>query len=110
MMSRLIHEDDGQRVFVVVLETGDEAMACLEAFAREYMPSTQDRLQLYTGERPIFDLHQIDEDIARALSDDVWVVANFKEDQLRDMKPGAKAVIEVDTPAMVRTPLGTSSM
>ena len=28
--------------------------------------------------------------------DDVWVVANFKEDQLRDMKPGAKAVIEVD--------------
>ncbi len=28
--------------------------------------------------------------------DDVWVVANFKEDQLRDMKPGAKATIEVD--------------
>jgi membrane fusion protein (multidrug efflux system) len=27
---------------------------------------------------------------------DVWVVANFKEDQLQDMKPGAKAVIEVD--------------
>ena len=45
-----------------------EQFALLEAFAREYMPSTQDRLQLYTGERPIFDLHQIDEDIARALS------------------------------------------
>jgi membrane fusion protein (multidrug efflux system) len=28
--------------------------------------------------------------------DDVWVVANFKEDQLREMKPGAKATIEVD--------------
>jgi membrane fusion protein (multidrug efflux system) len=28
--------------------------------------------------------------------DDVWVVANFKEDQLREMKPGAKAVIEAD--------------
>ena len=28
--------------------------------------------------------------------DDVWVVANFKEDQLREMNPGDKAVIEVD--------------
>jgi membrane fusion protein, multidrug efflux system len=40
-------------------------------------------------------------DPARALLaivplDDVWVIANFKEDQLRDMKPGAKATIEVD--------------
>jgi len=29
--------------------------------------------------------------------DDVWVVANFKEDQLADMKPGNKALIEIDT-------------
>jgi membrane fusion protein (multidrug efflux system) len=28
--------------------------------------------------------------------DDVWIIANFKEDQLRDMKPGAKATIEID--------------
>ncbi|MEN9904507.1 MAG: binding domain:Ribonuclease [Pseudomonadota bacterium] len=40
----------------------------LEAFAREYMPATLARLQRYSGERPIFDLHNIDEDIARALS------------------------------------------
>jgi len=45
-----------------------EQFAQLEAFAREYMPSTQARLQLYSGERPIFDLHNIDEEIARALS------------------------------------------
>lgn len=35
MISRLLHEDDGQRVFVVVLETGEEAMECLAAFASE---------------------------------------------------------------------------
>jgi membrane fusion protein (multidrug efflux system) len=29
--------------------------------------------------------------------DDTWVVANFKEDQLRDMRAGQKADIEVDT-------------
>lgn len=34
MHATLIHEDAGQRTFVVVLETGDEAMACLASFAR----------------------------------------------------------------------------
>jgi membrane fusion protein, multidrug efflux system len=29
--------------------------------------------------------------------DDVWVVANFKENQLRDMRPGEAAKVEVDT-------------
>ena len=29
--------------------------------------------------------------------DDTWLVANFKEDQLRDMRPGQKAAIRVDT-------------
>ena len=28
---------------------------------------------------------------------DVWVTANFKETQLRDMKPGQKAEVHVDT-------------
>lgn len=33
MQSRLIHEAEGQRTFVLVLETGDEVMACLREFA-----------------------------------------------------------------------------
>jgi ribonuclease G len=45
-----------------------EQFGLLRAFAQEYMPSTVERLSLYSGERPIFDLHNIDEDIARALS------------------------------------------
>jgi predicted DNA-binding protein with PD1-like motif len=35
MRSQLLHEIDGQRTFVVVLETGDEAMACLAAFVAD---------------------------------------------------------------------------
>ncbi|WP_414473922.1 PPC domain-containing DNA-binding protein [Microvirga sp. M2] len=35
MKSKLLHEDDGQRTFVAVLETGDEIVACLNALARE---------------------------------------------------------------------------
>ncbi len=39
----------------------------LKAFAAEFMPATVPRLALYAGERPIFDLFNIDEDIAKAL-------------------------------------------
>ncbi len=39
----------------------------LKNFAAEFMPATAEKLQLYTGERPIFDLFNIDEDISKAL-------------------------------------------
>ena len=39
----------------------------LRAFALKFMPSTVQKLQHYAGERPIFDLFNIDEDIAKAL-------------------------------------------
>lgn len=32
MQSKLLHENDGQRTYAVVLETGDEAMSCLQRF------------------------------------------------------------------------------
>ncbi len=33
MRTKLLHEADGKRTFAVVLKAGDEAMACLKAFA-----------------------------------------------------------------------------
>ena len=39
----------------------------LKIFATEFMPATVQKLHLYVGERPIFDLFNIDEDIAKAL-------------------------------------------
>ena len=44
-----------------------EQFVMLTNFAAEFMPATVAKLQLYTGERPIFDLFNIDEDIAKAL-------------------------------------------
>lgn len=42
MKSRLLHDAGGQRTFVVVLQTGDEAVACLQAFAtRERIAAAQ---------------------------------------------------------------------
>ena len=39
----------------------------LAGFGREYTPTSVAKLQHYAGERPIFDLHNVDEEIARAL-------------------------------------------
>ena len=39
----------------------------LKAFALEFMPAMVPKLQLYSGERPIFDMFNIDEEIAKAL-------------------------------------------
>ena len=44
-----------------------EQFTLLETFGREFMPKSAQRLQLYKGERPIFDLYAIDEEIAKAL-------------------------------------------
>ena len=40
----------------------------LKAFGEEFTPSSVQRLEHYKGERPIFDLFNIDEEIARALA------------------------------------------
>ena len=76
-VASILHEDLSllQRVLRdMVLETTQtiridsrEQFEWLKAFAVEFMPATVDRLQLYGGERPIFDLFNIDEEIAKAL-------------------------------------------
>ncbi len=40
----------------------------LRAFGAEFTPTSVAKLELYSGERPIFDLHKIDEEIAFALA------------------------------------------
>lgn len=42
--------------------------------------------------------------------DDIWVVANFKEDQLREMRPGQKAQLTVDTYGRRRFPAHIDSI
>lgn len=44
-----------------------EQFDMLASFGHDYMPATTGKLQHYKGERPIFDLYNIDEDVAKAL-------------------------------------------
>jgi ribonuclease G len=74
----LLHEDLnlGQRVLrdLVTSETQSividsrETFQKLETFAREYMPQVASRLEHYTGERPLFDLYNIEDEIQKALA------------------------------------------
>ena len=40
----------------------------LAAFAENYMPKVRGKLEHYTGERPLFDLHNVETEIEKALS------------------------------------------
>ena len=40
----------------------------LAAFAERYMPQVRERLEHYTGERPLFDLYNVEPEIEKALS------------------------------------------
>lgn len=74
----LLHEDLTlpQRVLrdVVGATTGSilvdsrSTVAELQTWAAEYTPQVTERLTHYSGERSLFDLHNVEEEIARALS------------------------------------------
>jgi ribonuclease G len=51
-----------------VLVDSRENFQKLAAFAERYMPQVRSRLAHYTGERPLFDLHNVEPEIERALS------------------------------------------
>ena len=53
---------------VHVLVDSRENFQKLAAFAERYMPQVRGRLEHYTGERPLFDLHNVEPEIEKALS------------------------------------------
>jgi ribonuclease G len=56
--------DDTARVLVDSRET----FVRMQEFARNYTPALADRLHHYVGERPLFDLHGVEEEIEKALA------------------------------------------
>ena len=67
LMQRVLRDLVGAQTQSIRIDSREQH-ALLTAFAAEYMPDTVAKLQHYSGERPIFDLYNIDEEIARALS------------------------------------------
>ena len=66
LLQRVLRDLSTEETTSIRIDSRDQFEALLK-FGREFMPKAAGKLQRYTGERPIFDLYSIDEDIARAL-------------------------------------------
>jgi ribonuclease G len=71
-----------------------ENFVALQAFAAQYVPQVGPRLVHYSGERPLFDLYQIDDEIEKALARRV------------DLKSGGYLIID-QTEAMTTIDVNT---
>ncbi|MDR0274918.1 MAG: ribonuclease G [Burkholderiaceae bacterium] len=63
---RVLRDLAGEATQSIRIDSQEQCRALL-AFAREFMPRAAERLAPYGGERPIFDLYSVDEEIAKAL-------------------------------------------
>ena len=66
LLRRVLRDMVGEHTATIRIDSTEQFHA-LMAFGREYMPAAAARLQHYKGERPIFDLYAVDEEIAKAL-------------------------------------------
>ncbi len=66
LMQRVLRDLLGEGTQSIRIDSREQFLA-LQAFGQEFMPAAVARLQHYRGERPIFDLYSIDDEVARAL-------------------------------------------
>jgi len=85
----IVHDETGR-----IIIDSRENFSRLQAFASEYMPNVLPRLEHYSGERPLFDLFNAEEEIQRALARRV------------DLKSGGYLIID-QTEAMTTVDVNT---
>lgn len=66
LLQRVLRDLVGEQTQSIRIDSREQ-FDKLMAFGKEFMPSAATKLQLYKGERPIFDLYAVDEEIAKAL-------------------------------------------
>jgi ribonuclease G len=66
LLQRVLRDLVGENTQSIKVDSSEQ-FELLKAFGLEFMPAAAQKLQHYRGERPIFDLYAIDEEIAKAL-------------------------------------------
>lgn len=66
LLQRVLRDMTTEDTQTIRIDSREQFDALLK-FGLEFMPQAAGKLQLYKGERPIFDLYSIDEEIAKAL-------------------------------------------
>ncbi|MGB7542709.1 MAG: ribonuclease G [Burkholderiales bacterium] len=67
LAQRVLRDFAGENTGRIVIDSR-ENFHKLQSFAGEYTPNVLAKLEHYTGERPLFDLHNVEEEIERALA------------------------------------------
>jgi ribonuclease G len=67
LLQRVLRDLVGEATQTIRVDSREQFEA-LKAFGAEFMPMAADKLHHYRGERPIFDLYAIDEEVAKALA------------------------------------------
>ncbi len=81
LLQRVLRDLVGEATNSIRIDS-KEQYEVLKKFGEEFMPSAAEKLQIYKGERPIFDLYSIDQEIIKALGKRV------------DLKSGGYLVID----------------
>jgi ribonuclease G len=95
LAQRVLRDLAGEQTSTVQVDSRENFVA-LQSFAAQFVPGVETKLVHYTGERPLFDLHMIGEEIERALSRRV------------DLKSGGYLVID-QTEAMTTVDVNTGA-
>ena len=66
LLQRVLRDMVGEHTNSIRIDSREQFDHLL-AFGQEFMPAAAAKLQLYKGERPIFDLYSIDQEITKAL-------------------------------------------
>lgn len=66
LMQRVLRDLVGESTQTIRVDSREQ-FEILKSFGSEFMPTAAEKLHHYKGERPIFDLYSIDEEIAKAL-------------------------------------------
>ena len=67
LAQRVLRDIAGESTGRIIIDSRENFQK-LQEFAAEYTPKVLAKLEHYTGERPLFDLHNVEDEIERALS------------------------------------------
>jgi len=95
LTQRVLRDLAGDATGAVIIDSS-EALAQMQEFAAAWMPTMSRRLHLHASERPLFELHGVEQEIERALSRRV------------DLKSGGYLIID-QTEAMTTIDVNTGS-
>lgn len=72
LILRTLRDVAGNSIDKILVDSRDSCQR-MRIFANEFIPELKERIEHYSGERPVFDLHSVEEEIKKALDRKVYL-------------------------------------